>query len=72
MKYPCITYDLADEWALYADNIPYFRNLQWTITVIDNNPDSKITNAFFDLSKCKFDRKFTSGDLNHFVFTLYF
>lgn len=72
MKYPCIKYDLENSQAVHADNIPYFVNLQWIITVIDGDPDSKIANQFFHLPKCSFDRKFASDDLNHFVFSLYF
>lgn len=72
MRYPCIVYDLANPRTVHADNIPYFVNLQWTITVIDEDPDSKIADRFFTLQKCRFDRKFSSDDLNHFVFSLYF
>lgn len=72
MEYPCIKYELADTWAIHADNIPYLRSLQWTVTVIDEDPDSKIADTFLDLPKCRFDRKFASDDLNHFVFSLYF
>lgn len=72
MNYPCIKYDLRDAWARYADNIPYLTNLQWAITVIDEDPDSEIANIFFELAQCKFDRKYSANDLNHFVFTLYF
>lgn len=72
MHYPCIVYDLSDYWKVHADNIPYLMELQWSITIIDEDPDSKIAGLFFDLPKCRFDRKFTSDDLNHFVFTLYF
>lgn len=72
MKYPCIKYDLANPRAFHADNFPYFVKLQWTITIIDEDPDSKIASTFFDIPKCTFDRKFSSEDLNHFVFSLYF
>lgn len=72
MHYPCIKYDLADVWALHADNIPYLKNLQWTIMVIDEDPDSRISSFFMNMPKCTFDRSFSSDDLNHFVFSLYF
>lgn len=72
MKYPCIIYDLANPQMVHADNIPYFVNLQWTVTIVDEDPDSKIANEFFTIPKCSFDRKFASDDLNHFVFSLYF
>lgn len=72
MVYPCIVYDLANMNVQHADNLPYFRNLQWTVTVIDEDPDSEIADHFFHLPKCRFDRGFSSNDLNQFVFTLYF
>lgn len=70
--YPCIVYNLSDAQLIHADNIPYLTNLQWTITVIDEDPDSEIANKFFTVPKCRFDRKFASDDLNHFVFSLYY
>lgn len=72
MNYPCICYDLANPDVKHADNIPYLTALQWTVTVIDEDPDSFIASRFFNLKKCKFDRKFEADDLNHFVFSLYF
>lgn len=72
MKYPCITYNLENPQMVHADNIPYLVHLQWVITIIDEDPDSKIANTFFTLPKCSFDRKFASDDLNHFVFSLYY
>lgn len=72
MKYPCIVYDLSSPDVIHADNIPYLTSLQWTITVIDENPDSKISDLFFNMRECRFDRKFTADDLNHFVYSLYF
>lgn len=72
MNYPCICYDLGDPRVKHADNIPYFVDLQWIVTVIDEDPDSPIASLFFNMPKCRFDRKFESDDLNHFVFSLYF
>lgn len=72
MNYPCIVYGLASPNVNHADNIPYHITMQWTITVIDEDPDGNIANEFFNLPKCRFDRQFKSDDLNHFVFSLYF
>lgn len=72
MAYPCIVYDLENPRTIHADNIPYLITLQWSVTVIDEDPDSRIANLFFNMPKCVFDRKFQSDDLNHFVFSLYF
>lgn len=72
LNYPCIKYDLTNPSEVYADNIPYLTTLQWSVTIIDEDPDSPIASRFFSIPKCSFDRKFSSDDLNHFVFSLYF
>lgn len=72
MKYPCISYDLNNPNTKHADNLPYLVTLQWTIIIIDEDPDSLIASQFFNMPMCSFDRKYTSDDLNHFVFSLYF
>lgn len=72
MSYPCVVYDLSDPKTKYADNISYLTFLRWTVTVIDEDPDSKIASRFFDIPKCTLNSKFESDDLNHFVFSLYF
>lgn len=70
-KYPCIVYSLDNNNSKAADNIQYIQNLSWEVTVIDEDPDSKVASKFFDLPGCRFERPFTSDDLNHFVFTLF-
>lgn len=72
MIYPCVVYDLANPNLKHADNIAYLIFLKWTITVIDEDPDSEIASSFFSIPKCSFNSKFESDDLNHFVFSLYF
>lgn len=72
LKYPCIIYQLADEDNFFADNIPYLKAKRWTITLIDSDPDSKYFEAISNLRFCSFDRFFTSDNLNHFVFTVYY
>lgn len=72
MNYPCIKYNLTDPKVVHADNIPYLMDLRWTVTVIDEDPDSKIASRFFNMKRCSFDRSYSANDLNHFVFSLYF
>lgn len=72
MLYPCIVFNLAGGSAKYADNIPYFIDLEWAVTVIDEEPDSKIVSKMMQKPKCKFDRPIVMDGLNHFYFTLYF
>jgi hypothetical protein len=70
MKYPCMVYNLSGQNNLNADNLKYLSTLVWEITIIDEDPDSSIASKVFGLPKWKFDRSFSSDDLNHFVFTL--
>lgn len=72
MKYPCIVYDLSDDFKQQADNIGYKIHLGYTLTLIDEDPDSELFFAILGLPYCRFDRKFTSDNLNHFVFTIFY
>lgn len=72
MKYPCIVYELSGIRSDFADNLSYRSAKRYTVTVIDENPDSEIPNQILNLPHCVFDRAFPSDGLNHFVFTLYY
>lgn len=73
MKYPAIRYELNNSSVDFADNGRYRNFKRWTITVIDENPDSEIGDKLIDsFDYCTLDRVFTSDNLNHFVYTLYF
>lgn len=72
MNYPCIKYNLVGRGARYADNIKYIKSRRWTITIIDENPDSEIPERLEELPYCSFDRSYESDGLNHFVYELYF
>lgn len=71
MHYPCIVYELSDLRARRADNLNYLKNLQYTVTLIDEDPDSEFVEKILEIPKCRFDRLFTSDNLNHFVFTIF-
>lgn len=72
MEYPCIRYELSGIPVRRADNIPYIGYKRYTLTVIDEDPDSEIPNHLLTLPFCSFDRPYVADGLNHFVFTLYF
>lgn len=72
MDYPCIVYDLSSDKAHYANNKNYWSRRGYTVTIIDRDPDSKIPDRMKDFLMCSFDRAYTSDNLNHFVFTLYY
>jgi len=72
MQYPCIVYQRSKINTRHANNGPYHHEKKYQVTVIDRNPDSEIVDAVMNLPKCLFDRHFTSENLNHDVFNIYF
>ena len=73
MSYPCIRYSLGGVNSLKADNKIYKNTNQYSVTVIDPDPDSsmylEIINHF---PMCSFDRFYVADNLNHWVLTLYY
>lgn len=73
MEYPCIRYVRVKANATYADNLRYIEKDQYTLIVIDPNPDSQIPDILLHRFKLiSEDRSYTSDNLNHFVLTLYY
>lgn len=72
MDYPCIVYRRDFELARFADDKPYSRMKRYQITVIDRDPDSSIPDKIAELPLCTYDRFYTSENLNHDVFKLFF
>lgn len=72
IKYPCVIYELSDEWVNSADDIDYSEYDVYSLTLIDKNPETKFRKSIRNLEHCSFDRSFTSDGLNHFVYRLYF
>lgn len=72
IKYPCIMYDMVGYSKRNADNKTYIMFKRYTITVIDENPDSLIPDKLVNIFEMiNLDRTFQSFGLNHFVFNLY-
>lgn len=72
MVYPAIVYTNERDWKLNADNKKYVTFPSYQVTVIDRNPDSELNKTIKELDMCDFNRSFTSDNLNHFVYTIYF
>jgi CO dehydrogenase nickel-insertion accessory protein CooC1 len=72
MVYPCIVFGLDTAKTQFADNLPYCYDKQYSVTVIDADPDSLIPDKVAMLSKCSFERHFTSDNLNHNLFRLFY
>jgi hypothetical protein len=72
LTYPCIVYKRTGVKSLFGDNIPYFLQKEYTLTVIYKDPDSELVDKVVSLPKCKLDRMFTLDNLYHAVFTISF
>ena len=70
MKYPAIVYARENINNTFANDSVYAQSDSYIITVIDENPDSEIVKAISKLPRCRFNRHFTSDNLNHDTFTI--
>lgn len=72
MKYPAIVYSRSNIKNDFADNTVYMQSHMYQLIVIDEDPDSKIVQDISAIPTCKFNRHYTSDNLNHDVFTIYY
>lgn len=72
MSYPAIVYSRNNIDNAFADNNVYKQENRYSVTVIDSNPDSSIVRGISLLPRCRFDRHYTSNNLNHDVFSIYY
>lgn len=73
IQYPCIVYNYTNDVDDFADNICYKSSKRYTVTIIDEDPDSKIPSKLKEmLPYCRSDRNFASDGLSHFVYTLFY
>lgn len=72
INYPAIVYTRSDIDNTFADDSIYIQSHFYEVTVIDEDPDSKIVDAVSKLPTCRFSRHFTSENLNHDTFIIYY
>ena len=72
MKYTAIVYSLNNNEKFHASNAINKRNVAYTIAYIDEDPDSENVEKISKLPYCNFDRFYTSDNLNHYIFTIYY
>lgn len=71
MNYPAIVYALSNMPRVHANDGVYLSGRQYSVTVIDHDPDSPLVDMVSALPTCRFDRAYQADNLNHWVFTLY-
>lgn len=72
IQYPCIIYKIKRIDSDFANDKPYSYQKQYQVTIIDKNPDSKLPDKLSELPKCYYETFFTSDNLNHYIFNIYF
>ena len=70
MKYPAIVYARKNVTSMRANDGIYRQLPEYEITLIDPDPDSEFIEKLLQLPYCRFDRHFTSDDLNHDAFSI--
>ena len=72
LNFPCIVYSLEGKDVRFADDGKYTKTRKYTVTVVDKNPDSDICENLEELSFCRFDRRYSSDNIYHTVYSLYY
>lgn len=72
MTYDCIVYKREKIESRFANNKPYHHTNRYSVTVIYRDPESHIPGKIAELPMCIHDRYFSSDNLHHDVFTLYY
>lgn len=71
LTYPCIIYKRSRINQVHADDDMYQIREQYSVTVIDSDPDSTLPEQVAMLKMCSMSQSFISDNLYHSVFTLY-
>lgn len=71
LRYPCIVYAESRRQNRHANDGVYTQHPFYTVTVMDQDPDSALKAAVSVLPKCAYDRNFVADGLNQTVFTIY-
>lgn len=72
MKYPAIVYELDYIDSIYANDGGYHSRRRYAVTLIDKDPDSQYVDEILKLPLCSYSRHYSSDNLNHDVFELYY
>lgn len=72
MKYDAIVYSREDIENDHANNTVYRQEQAYNVIAIYEDPDSDLPIKLSRLPRCRFVRHYTSDNLNHDAFTLYY
>ena len=72
ISYPCVVYSLTGHFNRRADNTNYHRRREYEVIFITRDPDSELIETFADLPYCSMGRPYTSDNLHHYPYTIYY
>ena len=72
MHYPAIRYKRNRVDVTYSDDGIYLSKIGYQVTYIDSNPDSEIPTKIQELPFSRFETNYTSDNLNHDVYNIFY
>lgn len=72
MNYPAIVYSRSNIENIHADDDVYLQACRYQVTIIDADPDSEIVERMSKFKRVRYKHHFTSDNLNHDVFEIYY
>ena len=72
MGYPCIIYTIAGAQPFFANGSCYKYTTQYTVMLIDKDPESGFHSKLLQFPLCRMNRKYVVSNLHHYVYTIYF
>lgn len=73
LEYPVCVFEFSRHVIRHADNRTYLIGKQYTITIMDADPESTLPDKLVEnFPTVRFDRSFAVEGINHYVYTLYF
>lgn len=72
LTYPCIVYNRSSVKSEFANDKMYNHKIRYQVKLIDPDPDSVFLTKMLTVPLCSFDRHYTSDNLNHDVFNVYY
>ena len=70
MKYPAIVYHKEKIKSEFAEGAIYKKTYTYSVTLIEQNPDSDAVDRMLQLPYCKHDRSYTVNGMYHDVFII--
>lgn len=72
LVYPCIVYNRERYRTDKANNDVYKEMTQYSVTVMDKNPDSKIVENLRALQYCELSQQYRTENIYHYIFNYFY